>query len=350
VRLGFVTPWKGNDALSNYSASLIPHLVNDGTYRIFAEHADDVEEEDNVVRCWRRGEPLDDLIGKVLAFEPDVVLIEHQYALFPDQAEWLSFLSVLRAKVFVRMHSVYTTPLNLLGIMETPKYLSAVPNILVHTEEARKALALRNVPSDVIPHGIGAVEGGSLQTKPYLFSFGFGAHYKGLENAIEVVKILKRSFQDVMYIGVFGDEPRRSVASKVYMKKVLGAIEDENLEDHFIVFEGYKPINTLKRFAQWCSVALFTYNRHDDAREVYGASGAARLAISWGLPVVTSNAPLFSDLEVASGSNPAEIADKVRTILYSDYARDQALARQKEVAERQSWANVGAMHLKLFGN
>jgi len=350
MRVAYITPWGSRNSIASYAAELIPRI--NLPHHIFAEIDSNIDTvEEGVTRCWQRGEPLDDLVAQVFGYEPDVVYIEHQYGLFPDQAEWLRLLEQLastNAKVFVKMHSVYKSPINLLfGYTEEPKYLKSIPHIIVHTPEAAKVLAARGLTNvSVIPHGINEPVCRQPPGKPYLFSFGHGAPYKGLETAIAVVRELKKTFPDVLYLGVFNTD---SVPSQFYINKIFADIEAEGLQDNMIIFATYKPLATLKQFAQCCSVGLFTYNRYDT--DSYGASGAARAAIGWGLPIVTSDCALFSDLEgVAKGTHAAEIADQVRKLLGSPEAAQAALVMQRGLAQRQSWDRVAADHMALFSD
>lgn len=345
IRIAYITPWGSHNSIASYAAELIPRI--NLPHHIFAEIDPKIAAEKGVTRCWQRGEPLDDLAAEILGYKPDVVYIEHQYGLFPDQAEWLTLLEQLastNAKVFVKMHSVYKSPINLLGYMEDEKYLKSIPHIIVHTADAAEVLRLRGLTNvSVIPHGINEPIYHQPLGKPYLFSFGHGAPYKGLETTIAVVKDLKRTFPEVLYLGVFDTD---SVPSHFYMNRIQADIESEGLSGNMIIFTSYKPLTTLKRFAQWCSVGLFTYNKYDT--DSYGASGAARAAIGWGLPIVTSDCSLFSDLDgVAKGSSATEIADQARKLLCPEAAQ-AALVRQRDLAQRQSWDRVAAEHIALF--
>lgn len=348
MRVAYITPWGSHNSIASYAAELISRI--NLPHHIFAEIDPKIDTvEEGVTRCWQRGEPLDDLAAQIFGYEPDVVYIEHQYGLFPDQAEWLGLLEQLastNAKVFVKMHSVYKRPINLLfGYTEDPKYLKSIPHSIVHTPGAAEVLAARGLTNvSVIPHGINEPIYRQPLSKPYLFSFGHGAPYKGLETTIAVVQDLKKTFPEVLYLGVFNSD---SIPSQFYMNKILAGIGDQGLQDNIIIFAAYKPLDTLRRFAQWCSVGLFTYNKYDT--DSYGASGAARTAIGWGLPIVTSDCSLFSDLEgVAKGTNATEIADHVRKLLWIPEAAQAALVRQRDLAQRQSWDRVAAEHRALF--
>jgi glycosyltransferase involved in cell wall biosynthesis len=124
------------------------------------------------------------------------------------------------------------------------------------------------------------------------------------------------------------------VPAKYYLKDI------KILATGNFTFLDYQPLDELKELAQTCSLALFPY-----VGEVYGSSGAVRLAMAWGLPVVTSKASLFDALKgvVLQG----DIENNVRNIL-REYPTSQ-VKRQKNFIENHSWKSVAAEHLKLFG-
>jgi len=262
-----------------------------------------------------------------------VVYIEHQYALYSDQEKWISALRRMR-NPFVKMHCVYPDPLILKGKLETPEYIDAMKNIIVHTEESKEVLLRRGVKANVyvIPHGCPEYsQQGSIPSEPRIFSFGFGLRYKGIEIAVKTVKNLLPEFPTLSYLGVFGE---KSVPAKYYLKDI------KILATGNFTFLDYQPLDELKELAQTCSLALFPY-----VGEVYGSSGAVRLAMAWGLPVVTSKASLFDALKgvVLQG----DIENNVRNIL-REYPTSQ-VKRQKNFIENHSWKSVAAEHLKLFG-
>lgn len=265
--------------------------------------------------------------------EPEsIAYIEHQYALYSNQDKWIASLRRLK-NPFVKMHCVYEQPLMLRGTLEISDYINVMKNIIVHTQEAKTILLRRGVTANIHVIAHGCLEYSPqeiIPNEPRIFSFGFGLRYKGIEVAVKTVKNLLPEFPNLSYLGVFGEE---SVPAKHYLKDI------KILATGNFTFLDYQPIDELKKLAQTCSLALFPY-----VGEVYGASGAVRLAMAWGLPVVTSKVSLFDDLKdvVLQG----DIENQVRKIL-KEYPQEQVKIQQNFI-EKYSWENMADRHAALF--
>jgi glycosyltransferase involved in cell wall biosynthesis len=80
-----------------------------------------------------------------------------------------------------------------------------------------------------------------------------------------------------------------------------------------------------------------------------GTSYEARVAISSGLPVVTSTAPQFGDLEDAV-FRPADLAEGVVQALEDDELRDRLIDAAERFCLANSWARVAERHLALWSS
>ena len=115
LRVCFIGVYKIQCGIATYSEWLWAEIIKQiGEYKIFAEETTvPVPEEPNVVRCWRRGQPLTELIAQVKAYDPDCVMIQHEYGVFPVARHWLSLLSALQNyRVITTLHSVYNILIN----------------------------------------------------------------------------------------------------------------------------------------------------------------------------------------------------------------------------------------------
>src|ERR1700722_15804810 len=162
-RLAFVGNYRQKCGLSTYNQNLLPHIVKHlPDFKLFIEENDyptgDIYQLGNqklsveqVSVCWKRGDPLDKLVKEIKAFKPDVVLISHEWGLFPNARYWLSLMTQLAEfRVIVIMHSVFPTHKDKM-ICE-----AAMPEIVVHLEGAKNNLKNEkkvNAIVSVISHG-----------------------------------------------------------------------------------------------------------------------------------------------------------------------------------------------------
>lgn len=298
LKIALVSVWKIPCGISTYSEFLVPELSKVcPKLEIFCEIGEGVEETDTIHPCWKRGQPLDDLIKRIKTYDPDVVLIQHEYGIFPDARHWLSFLSRLYDyKVFVALHSVYAHK-------DKTICEAAIQNVIVHTNLAKEVLTNRkgiNKPVHVIPHGCLPNEQKprlwNLYRSPHTFmQFGFGFEYKGWENSIEACAILKEKYPDVFFTGLFSESPFSMDLHERYFAKLQKRIQHLGIESNCAFLRGFQTEEVLDSFFRLNKCAVFPY-RDNGEHTVYAVTGAARVAMRHGIPTITSSVPFFSDL------------------------------------------------------
>lgn len=92
---------------------------------------------------------------------------------------------------------------------------------------------------------------------------------------------------------------------------------------------------------------IFPYVSHPN-HEVFGASGAARMAMSKGLPVVTSSVNHFSDLPTIKADTPEDIANALETIFISRRAKQKQLEIQTSYLNENTWEKIGLRYVDIF--
>ena len=305
-------------------------------------------EEGQVEWCWQRGKPLTRLIESIRAYDPDVVWVQHEWGLFPDARHWLSFMSRMqRYRTIVTMHSVFPRHLDKV-ICE-----AATPEIIVHQDGAEKALRQKGVSSriHVIPHGCYPATNRRLwnlyRSDQTVLQFGFGFRYKGWETSVRAIDIVRRTHPNVFFTGLFSESAFSKVEHERYYNELTGLVDSLGLQENVALIRGYKSDAAIDAYLQTNSVAVFPYISEGE-HEVFGASGAARMAMSRGVPVVTSRANHFSDVPSRKADSPEELAAEILHLFsYRDAAQTQ-LARQAAWIEDNSWERVAERHLEVF--
>jgi hypothetical protein len=142
LKLALVGNWKMQCGIATYSESLWPELcARAGDFKLFVERNDSPTGPLNVIGnvavdpgkvlpCWKRGEPLSELARAVRDYDPDVVLVQHEFGIWPNAGHWLSLMSQLsNYRVVVTMHSVFHH-------RDKTIVEAAIPEIVVHLDGA----------------------------------------------------------------------------------------------------------------------------------------------------------------------------------------------------------------------
>ena len=351
LRVAFVGVWKIQCGISTYAEELFPRMARHvKDWKIFAEHSEGAAEEENVVRCWSRGEPLTELIANIVEFDPDVVYIEHEFGIFPNARHWLAFMAQMQKyKVFVKQHSVFYHKDKL--ICE-----SAVPNIIVHSNIGKRVLEEKGVSSNinVIKHGCFPCVSDERHWNMYhsehtLVQFGFGFEYKGWEVGLEAISILKEKFPKVFFTGLFSESKFNKLFHTNYYNRLAALIKELGIEEHVALIRGYQTDEALDAYLRTNQVAIFPYVLNGE-HTVYGATGAARLAMAAGTPTITSFVPQFDDIDgvCPRPKDAVELAQEIEKFFSSKEVRDEQIRRQNQFLIDNSWDAVTQQHLELF--
>lgn len=350
LKVALVGVYKIQCGISTYAEQMFPRIktaVKEAL--IFAEKADAPEEE-GVIRCWKRGEPLTELINQIHTFAPDIVYLEHEFGIFPNAGYWLSFCSQMQHyRLIVKQHSIFYHKDKM--ICE-----AAIPEIIVHSNIGKRVLQEKGVPSKiyVIPHGCFPCRDKSRNWNMYhsdhtFMQFGFGFHYKGWENAIRAAYILKEKYPKVFYTGLFSESSFNKNFHAQYYEQLMKLVSELDLMNHVAIIRGYQSDASLDSYFRTNQLAVFPYTANGE-HTVYGVTGAARLAMGTGTPVVVSSVAQFDDLEgiCPRTTNVEELAFEIEKFFLNPALKKEQVEKQNKYLEENSWDNVVEQHLRIF--
>ena len=351
LRVAFIGVYKTACGIATYSQWLWEEtfpLIKE--YRIFSEYSDSAPEEVNVVRCWKRGEPFVELIKKIREYDPDVIYIQHEWGIFPVGTHFLSLMTALQPyRTVVAMHSVYNH-------MDKLTNEAAMPEIIVHTQAAYDMLVnIKKVskPVHVIPHGCFPCTSthkywNRYGSKYLLLQFGFGFKYKGWESSLKVVSILKEKFPNIFFTGLISETSNNKKFHDGYNQELMKLIQDLDIEQNIGLIRGFQSDEVLDSFLRTNTVAIFPYVRNG-SHEVFGCSGAARLSMSKGIPVIVSDVPLFDDLEGVCyrAKNEEDFCKEIEKLFDPKYHAEQ-IKRQNKFLEENSWEISAKRYLDIL--
>jgi len=347
IKIGYICNWNQQCGISTYSKFIFDELKSlVDEYKIFSELPFDQEEDtkENIVYCWRRGEHLKKLLNEIKEYNPNFILIQHEWGIFPKAGFFMSFITELKRlhiPVIVALHSVYDH-------LDKIIPLSVLDNVIVHSSNAKGLLERLKFKGNVfvIPHGCPEVkkyeEVWNIFQTPYLiFGFGFGFKYKGVEIAIDAIKYLKETdekFKDILYVYVCSESDTNKGIHEYYYNTLSEKVEKEGLENNVLLIRGFLEDEMLDVYLKTVKMVIFPYIS-DPTNSVFGSSGAIKIAMSYNIPVIASKSHLFDDIEgyaIRIGEYK-ELAIEIDKLFSSEDYRNQVIDKAHEYIEENTW-------------
>lgn len=363
LKIALVGNWKMKCGIATYSENLWSEVIKHvGDYKLFVEKHDTYTgslnyvngteiSADKVVVCWKRGESLQELVNQIKQYDPDIVWIQHEFGLWANAGYWLALMTQLsNYRVIVTMHSVFHH-------RDKTICEAAIPEIIVHLEGAKKVLQEeKGITSKihVIPHGCFP-----CTNKEKLWNFyrsdhtfiqaGFLFRYKGWQESIKAVSLLKKKYPDVFFTGLCSESDYNKAEHQLYYRELLGLIQDLNIQDNVALIRGFQSDQAWDSYFRTNKLAVFPYISEPE-HEVFGASGAARIAMTKNLPVITSPVNHFSDLPTIKASTAEEMATEIDKLFSNNKLVETQLNKQISFLEENSWAKIAEKHISIFEN
>lgn len=361
LKIAFVGNWKMRCGISTYSENLWGEISKSLThFKLFIEENDQptgvlneiggktIPAEDVIV-CWKRGESLQHLTAEIKKYEPDIVFLQHEYGLFPNACYWLSLMNQLSDyRIIVTMHSIFHH-------RDKTIVEASIPEIITHLQSGYDVLKKeKQIPGKVyvIPHGCFPCTNKEklwnfYKTDKTFLQSGFGFKYKGFENSIKAAGIIKKQFPDVFLTILYSESPFNKVEHQIYYNELMQLIEQLGLQENVAIIRGFQSDATLDSYLRTNKVAVFPYISQQ-GHEVFGASGAARTAMSANIPLITTSVPHFSDLPTIKADTVEQIAVELIKLFSNPALINEQLLKQEQYLIENSWKNIANRHLKLF--
>ncbi len=357
LKIAFICNWNDYCGISTYTKFLVDAIrPKIKELRIFSEIVQEISEPDGleVTRCWERGKSMIPMLDQLHAWEPDFIIIQHEFGIFPKATYFLQMLqSIENIPYVVTMHSVYEH-------LDKTVCHSAVKNIVVHSKEGEQTLRKTGNNSNifVIPHGCVQFQDeiGELwnifQTPYAIVQFGFGFFYKGVDKVLDAVHHLKLNdpkFKNIFYCYLCSENDHTSFVHTQYYDFLMNKIKELQIEDNAVIIKKFQTEKTINNYLRTAKLALFPYVG-DPKNMVYGASGAIRVAMANNIPVIASDCHQFDDLEgvVPRPNDYLSLAREIDKVFSNESYRNELLLKSKKYIEQNTWDITADRYLDLF--
>ncbi|HEV8450606.1 MAG TPA: glycosyltransferase family 4 protein [Gaiellales bacterium] len=268
-------------------------------------------------------------LARLALRHPDVVHIQ-----------WLSIPEVDRVLLRSRAPLVYTAHDNAQRRTSSKKGVwdalyRRFQRVVAHSESGREALAAQGVPDHklrVIPHPIIRSDPPRTDDGRTLLCFGLIRPYKGIDDAIEVTRLVEGG-----RLLVAGD-PMEPVEG--YQRRA-GALAEWRL--------GYLPQTEVDRAYGDATLAIFPYRPGlDQSGTLLRALGAGVPAVAYDVGGLGENVRRFGAGRVVPSGDVEAMAAAVRELLDDPAAMAAARAGAGRARDTLTWDSSARLHIELY--
>lgn len=358
MKIAFVGNYNMQCGISTYNENLWPEIskyFNDFKLLIEKNDTNTLSNkfgENKIIECWKRGENLQELVNEIKNYDPDIILLGHEFGLFPNCRHWLSFLTqVSDYRVIITMHSVFPDH------YDKTIYEAAMKEIVVHLDKAKESLENNKkikAKITVIPHGCYPIIDQNKMWDNYksqhtVVQQGFGFKYKNFETSIRTTALLKTKYPDIFFTALISESPFNKLAHQQYYNELKDLVYNLNLNDNVALVRGFQSDEVINSYLRSNQVALFPYLTVP-GHICLGSSGAVRISMAAGLPVITSNIPHFSDIPSIKINNAEEIAQEIDKLFSNNSLIKEQIKKQNQFIENNSWEIVAQKYIEIIEN
>lgn len=346
IPVTLVSTYNQKCGIATFSRSLTDALASAGIpHDVVSERIAEAEigglDESRTRRVWRRDASFArDIVDHLKTRPQSDVVIQHHPGIFSWEAlrDLVVGLEPLSRSIALELHSTDGLDTAPRALMQT---IAGAARIIVHNSiDYLKVIpgATRAENLYLLPH---PVERGADAQPPValadpsdirIFAFGLCGAHKQFEVILKLVYYLK----------LHGHRASATIVTSIDTKNSAAVVYGHNLwtyrqilgleADVTLVFD-FLPIAEIVAIARSCTLAVFPYA---DVKE--GASGAARVAMSAGLPVLVSDSSIFDDIRgICRSSGVTDISQLTDTVMSLLAEAESARERQADYMTFATW-------------
>jgi glycosyltransferase involved in cell wall biosynthesis len=358
LRLGWVSTYNARCGIATHSEHLLEFFdKNAFDITILADDQEMVgADPDNIVRLWSKdGSGLARVTNHLINEKFDAAFFQYNAAFFDADyfADALVALSDAGLTTFVMLHRTrhLENYHSLFSHRKLTGALQSCDRVFVHGLDDVNRLRECGLTENVVLLAHGVIERPPLDMdaarsllglsdfSPVIGTFGFLLPGKGLTELIHGFALMLRAHPSAYLLMLNSDYP--TPESQQQRERCLALVRLLEIENHVRLINEFLDIEETLLLLSACDAIVFPYRQSEES-----ASGAVRLGLATGRPVLTTPLPIFSDLsDIVSqlpGTEGWEIAEGVLSLLDDEDRRSDILRRQRDWVEANSWAAQAA--------
>tara|TARA_B100000287_G_scaffold309511_2_gene292768 strand:- start:1117 stop:3570 length:2454 start_codon:yes stop_codon:yes gene_type:complete len=372
-KVAFLSTYDTNCGIATYTKMLADSLVRQNQeVFVLAEAtqeypigAFDLEGPIKVLRCWDRNYDAGGALQQALDdIRPDVIHVQHEWALFSRSREMWEVLRHTDARVVFTYHTPdFVSDAHDGAWSHLLAHSSFADAFVTHNEFVAEEIRGRVFPPVAhIPHGIIKhlqLQGARAETKipdgvPMLLNYGFASRSKGTLDFIRALEIVQREnlcpyFEAVIYAG---DHPHWEVEPYLQQCAELA----ERIPGVSFIRE-FLDDDRLDLMLSATDFVVFPYSGVP-GHEILSTSGAVMRSLGAGKPLICTDEGRLRDLIggvhciKASKRDPKTLAVAIQTavnMFHSDKRTYQEMGQRVEaLAADRDWGKIAVKHLDLY--
>lgn len=329
IKIGWLTTWEKRCGLATYSLNLLDDFPHNAI--VLGQNSPRNEKfrtksKISTKRCWDPGKnaSLAKVTESIDKLGLTDVVIQFNYGLFNfiELNAFIANLNCLEVNTYIVLHST-KDPSDNFGdrLCDIADGLRAASRVFVHADQDFDRLEQINVTQNVrlIPHGIKVLS--TAVQKPLnsrkqtlsIGSYGFFLPHKGL---LELIQATRRLIDGGMNVRLklvnacYGDA---GGVSQGLIDEAHALVRQLGLSDHVDLHTDFLSDAESARQLAECDMVAFPYQQTGES-----ASGAIRMALAMGKPILTTPLSIFDDVKnlvfQTNGCDVADIAEGIERV------------------------------------
>lgn len=373
MKVVFVSRWGVQCGIATYTDQLANAISKQGPeVECAAENLTGIKEISTECRlsfdrCWDgRNGYLDGIYQYAKISRADVIHFQHEFGLIDTPRQMLELLPRLRSTrtpIVFTCHTVMPIPSDKIWFFRD--VLTKVDAIVAHNEDTKNALIQWGNPKQnvyVIPHGtpedcsvmdrFSARRSLFLPEDPHVMiavSLGFITPGKLQHEAInEVVWLVREGLLDpnrFMYV-IAGEPGQNDPGNIEYCRQLHEIVQSNRAWNYIRIVPKFIPVSDL---ARWYGAADFVIT--GSHQTFFSVSGRSHQEMAYGVPSISSNARLLSDLDETRSlkyEGAFQLRSHILTMVREPILRGRLARSCSEFAKETSWTNVATRHIELY--
>jgi len=365
IRFGFVSTYPPTYCgIATFTASLMGAIQeleshSAGVVQLVDSPKSDVSTlvAPEVIATLRAGDPNSLKEAIRVLNEMDIAVIQHEFGIYggDDGDEVLTLMKGLHVPTIVVMHTVITSPTeNQLHVLqELCRQASAIITMSIAARDGLiHEYLIDPAKVSVVPHGASAMalaESTSTSTSAEILTWGLIGPGKGIEWAIEAMKLLQDVQPTIQYVVAGRTHPKvLSRDGESYRESLQEKINQLGLEDSVHLRPEYLSDASLAALVASSTIVLLPYDSTDQV-----TSGVLIEAVTAQRPVVATKFPHAVEL-LASGAgavvphrDPEAMARAIREIVEHPEVGAEMTRQSGRIANELLWSSVAARYVEL---